>query len=95
MQLSLFQPELPTVQYKYPWEPFFDWMPKVGELAQMDATILPGQGYCYGDPVRILDIVGDDVRCVVEHQADPDWWKNGTVYLCTMNDIWPNVYNFK
>ena len=91
MQLSLFAPE-PQPQPKYRWEPFFDWMPTVGGYAQMDATILPGQGYCYGDTVRITKIEGENVVCVVEHLGDPNWWKNGTVYRCTLNDLWPNVY---
>lgn len=87
-QLSMFQPE-PEPQPRYPWENLFDWMPQVGGLAQMHSVILPEQGYCYGNPVRINSINGDDVVCTVEHLQDPDWWKNGTVYHCTMQDLWP------
>lgn len=88
MQLSFFTPE-PEPQPKYPWLPHFDWMPEVGGLAQMNTLILPEHGYCYGDTVRINSIDGDNVVCTVEHQLDPQWWKNGTVYCCTMHDLWP------
>lgn len=92
MQLNLFT--TPTHQLQqYPWQGIFDWMPKVGGLAQMHSVILPKHGYCYGDTVRIKSIKGQQVTCIVQHQNDKHWWKNGTVYHCTIYDLWPNVYS--
>lgn len=89
-QLSLFSPAFaPGPKPKYPWEGIFDWTPQVGGLAQMGTVILKDQGYCYGDPVRINSIRGENVVCTVEHQMDPDWWKNGTTYQCVLSDLWP------
>jgi len=90
-QLTLFNtPTKP--EPRYPWLSVFpDFMPAVGDLCQMHAVILEGQGYCSGDPVRILSIEGDKVRCVVENQHDPDFWKNGTEYNCSLSDLWPNT----
>lgn len=79
----------PTPEPQYPWQGIFDWMPKVGGLAQMHAVILPDYGYCYGDPVRINSIEGEQVVCTVENQFDHEFWKNGTVYRCTLHDLWP------
>lgn len=88
MQLSLFAP-IPEPTPRYPWLSLFNWMPEVGGLAQMGAVTLPEYGYCYGDVVRINSIEGDCVVCTVEHQQDPKWWKNGRVYCCSMQDLWP------
>ncbi len=90
IQYNLFAPaQEQTPEPHYPWQPIFDWMPQVGGLAQMHSVILADQGYCYGDPVRINSIEGEQVVCTVEHQLDPQWWKNGTVYRCEIADLWP------
>lgn len=89
IQLNMFAPPPKVVHYAYPWEGVFDWHPEVGKLASMHAVILEGQGYCYGDTVRINSIDGEDVTCTVEHQMDANWWKNGTVYRCKKSDLWP------
>jgi len=90
LQLSLFQPaQEPTLEPVYPWQDIFDWMPEVGGLAQMHSVILPEQSYCYGDTVRINSIEGEQVVCTVESQYDTEFWKNGTVYRCTLSDLWP------
>jgi hypothetical protein len=91
-QLTLFATP-PKPEPRFPWlSAFPDYMPKMGGLAQMHAVILPGQGYCYGDTVRILSIDGQRVRCVFESQGDPDFWKNGKEYNCSISDLWPNIY---
>lgn len=87
MQYCLFTAEIPTPTY--PWLSIFDWMPTVGGLAQMHSVVLPEQGYCYGDSVRINSIEGEEVVCTVEHQLQSDWWKNGKVYKCMLSDLWP------
>ena len=89
MQLSMFAPQIER-KSEYPWASIFpEWMPKLGEVAQMDAVILPEQGYCYGDRVRITYLDGEIVTCFVEHVTDADWWKNGKIYNCTIHDLWP------
>lgn len=94
LQYNLFeQAQQQTPEPRYPWQSTFDWTPEVGGLAQMHSVILPGQGYCYGDTVRLNSIEGEDVVCTVEHQSDPQWWKNGTVYRCELSDLWPNMYH--
>jgi hypothetical protein len=56
----------------------------------MGAVLLNGQGYCYMDRVRILTIEGEDVTCVVEFLPDScAVWKNGAVYTCRIDDLWP------
>lgn len=89
IQLDLFRAPVKPRPDLYPWEPLFDWQPQVGGLAQMHAVILPEQGYCYGDTVRINYIEGIRVRCTVENQSDPNFWKNGKEYNCTIYDLWP------
>jgi hypothetical protein len=89
IQLDLFKPAPRRDEYLYPWEPIHKWHPEVGGLASMHAVVLPEQGYCYGDIVRINYIEGIRVRCTVEHQSDPHWWKNGKEYNCTIYDLWP------
>lgn len=91
MQLCLFEIDKPLTK-EYAWTPFWDWMPQVNELAQMDAYSMPNLGYCYGDIVRIISIEGESVVCVVESQRDSNWWKNGVEYKCTFQDLWPPIY---
>lgn len=83
----------------YPWiDCWKNWMPEVGHTAQMHAVALDGQGYCYGDRVRILSIVGNDVECVTEFYkySENDTrmdWKEGRKYHCKVSDLWPDVYH--
>jgi hypothetical protein len=95
LQYNLFEAtKQAVIEPEHPWQGTFpDWMPQVGGLAQMHSVILEEQGYCYGDCVRINSIEGENVTCTVEHQIDAEWWKNGTVYTCTLNDLWPNMYH--
>ncbi|PZX18083.1 hypothetical protein LX69_01120 [Breznakibacter xylanolyticus] len=89
-QLTLRFPEPPPKPKELPWKAIFPhWMPEQGGLAQMHTVILTGQGYCYGDTVRINEIKGEQVACTVEHFKDDNWWKNGTTYQCTLFDLWP------
>lgn len=89
MQLSMFAPQVEP-KAEYPWASVFpEWMPQLGGVAQMGAVILPNKGYCYGDRVRISYLDGETVTCFVEHAADADWWKNATIYNCTVHDLWP------
>jgi len=90
-QLSMFQDLTPPVTTKrLPWITIFpDWMPKVGERAQMNETILNGV-YCYMDRVIIDSIECDDVVCTVNSKWSKEW--NGRVYRCTIYDLWPPIY---
>ena len=91
-QLSLFE-TVEVDREQYPWLPFFpDFMPEVGGTAQMKPLILEGYGYCYMDRVRINEMVGNNVTCTVEHFSDNSYFKNGTVYKCTIQDLRPVTY---
>jgi hypothetical protein len=83
----------------YPWITCWrNWMPVVGHTAQMGTVALKGQGYCYGDRVRILSIDGVDIECVTEfYKYDENDtrmdWKQGVKYNCKISDLWPDVYH--
>lgn len=89
MQLSLFPPE--PKPDKRPWDGCWDWFPEVGKPAHMGIVILKGQGYCYGDRVVILSMTGENVTAIVKPRVGGAHWKEGTIYHCVINDLWPPV----
>jgi hypothetical protein len=89
IQLDLFRAPVKPQPDLYPWEPIHKWQPQVGGLAQMHAVILPEQGYCFGDTVRINAIEGENVTCTVEEIHYFSEHKQGTVYRCEKSDLWP------
>lgn len=91
MQLKLFERpvrEKTADEIRRPWLWISDWEPAVGDMCRMGAVILEHYGYVYGDPVRILNMSGDDVTVIVSSRI-ADFWKNGSIYECKVSDLCP------
>lgn len=96
MQLTLFDTKpIEEEKKKYPWLTGWpEWMPIVGELAEMRCVILNEYGYVYMDMVRINSIDGDDIVCTTEFKAQHMNWKEGRIYKCKIWELWPPVYHY-
>ncbi|WP_262247003.1 hypothetical protein [Parapedobacter soli] len=68
------------------------WVPKVGEYVEITANSLPGHRYTYRVRMRIDRVDGDMVTGTVKHPFTQDYYLNGTVINCSLEDITPQVY---